>query len=535
MNNTKDEIQHSHNHKDNWLEYLWKALGDERNYRRLDIFTQIAVGVLVAVGLSLAGRYVERQSYYSSLLDKYLASTEQLLIKDTLDLRDQMLKEGNPDPNATKKSAEADQKEGLEITSEEIKLKEIKSNLDSLIRASTEQTIRSLSENDGVWWLKWFNHNIERRQLLINFLRNSRLGFKNEKGKETNGAFSPLLTGLDLRAVGKDCQSNPPRPDSPQRRGCGLDLQGVDLSLAILPNAVLTQTNLRGAILNDANLSGAILYSADLRETWFRQAYLREAYLRQADLRQANLRQANLTEADLTGADLKGADLTGAIYSDGTKWPDGYDPQKSGALRIGPGAKLKGANLMGFDLREVDLKGADLTGAIYSDETKWPDGYDPQKFGALRIGPGANLKGADLMGANLMGVDLKGADLREADLREAKLDRADLTGADLTGAIYSDVTQWPDGYDPQKSGALRIGSRANLKGANLTGANLREADLREAKLDRADLTGADLTGADLTGADLTGAKGSELKGAKLCKTIGPDQIQNDRDCPPGAN
>ena len=400
MNNTKDEIQHSHNHKDNWLEYLWKALGDERNYRRLDIFTQIAVGVLVAVGLSLAGRYVERQSYYSSLLDKYLASTEQLLIKDTLEWRKEMR-----DQQGSSSSAKP--------TPEEIK-----SSIDSLIRASTEQTIRSLSENDGVWWLKWFNHNIERRQLLINFLRNSRLGFKNEKGEETNGAFSPLLTGLDLSEVGKDCQLNPPRPDPRQLRGCGLDLQGVDLSRAILPKALLTQTNLRGATFSDADLREATLYSADLRETWFGQADLREAHL--------------------MGAKLKGA-------------------------------KLKGANLMGANLTVADLREVDLTGAIYSDGTKWPDGYDPQKSGALRIGPGTNLKGADLKGANLKGADLREADLKGADLKGADLDRADLMGADLTGA------------------------------------------------------------------DLTGAKGVELKGAKLCKTIGPDQIQNDRDCPPGAN
>jgi uncharacterized protein YjbI with pentapeptide repeats len=471
MNNTKDEIQHSHNHKDNWFKFLWKELGDERNYRRLDVLVKIIGGLGVSLVIFFVGQYVQKQSYYSSLLDKYLASTEQLLIRDTLDLRSQVLKDGNPDPNATKKSAEADKKEGSEIMSEEIKLKEIKSSIDSLIRANTEQTIRSLSEDDGLGGIMgfidngptWLNHNIERRQLLINFLRNSRLGFKNEKGEETNGAFSPLLTGLDLRPVGKDCLSKSPSP------GCGLDLREVNLDGAILPKAVLTQTNLRGASLNDADLREATLYSADLNQADLNQADLNQADLRQADLRQADLRQANLRQADLTEADLTEADLTGAIYNDETKWPDRYDYQKSGALRIGPGAKLKGANLMGADLREVDLREVDLTGAIYSDGTKWPDGYDPQKSGALRIGPGTNLKGADLKGANLKGADLREADLKGADLKGADLDRAYLMGADLTGA------------------------------------------------------------------DLTGAKGVELKGAKLCKTIGPDQIQNDRDCPPGAN
>ncbi len=317
MNNTKDEIQHSHNHKDNWFKFLWKELGDERNYRRLDVLVKIIGGLGVSLVIFFVGQYVQKQSYYSSLLDKYLASTEQLLIRDTLDLRSQMLKDGNPDPNATKKSAEADKKEGSEIMSEEIKLKEIKSSIDSLIRANTEQTIRSLSEDDGLGGIMgfidngptWLNHNIERRQLLINFLRNSRLGFKNEKGKETNGAFSLLLKGLDLRAVGKDCWS-----DSP---GCGLDLQGVDLSRAILPEAVLTQIDLRKATLSDADLSGATLTQAHLGGAFLSQAnlegaFLPEANLKGADLRKANLRKADLTGADLTGADLTGADLTGA-------------------------------------------------------------------------------------------------------------------------------------------------------------------------------------------------------------------------------
>ena len=153
----------------------------------------------------------------------------------------------------------------------------------------------------------WLNHNIERRQLLINFLRNSRLGFKNEKGKETNGAFSLLLKGLDLRAVGKDCWS-----DSP---GCGLDLQGVDLSRAILPEAVLTQIDLRKATLSDADLSGATLTQAHLGGAFLSQANLEGAFLPEANLKGADLRKANLRKADLTGADLtgaKGAELKGA-------------------------------------------------------------------------------------------------------------------------------------------------------------------------------------------------------------------------------
>ncbi|HEV3365798.1 MAG TPA: pentapeptide repeat-containing protein, partial [Acidimicrobiia bacterium] len=53
-----------------------------------------------------------------------------------------------------------------------------------------------------------------------------------------------------------------------------------------------------------------------------------------------NLTGADLKGADLTGADLKGADLTGADLNDAildgaradeqTKWPEGFDPEAHG-------------------------------------------------------------------------------------------------------------------------------------------------------------------------------------------------------------
>ena len=316
MNNT----QHSHNHKHNWFKSLWKALGDERNYRRLDVLVKIFGGLGVSLVIFFVGQYVQKQSYYSSLLDKYLVSTEQLLIRDNLEWRKEM--RDQQDSSASAKPTPQEIKSNIEsLLRANTEQKEIKSNIEFLFRANTEQTIRSLSEDDGLGGVigfidngpTWLNHNIERRQLLINFLRNSRLGFKNEKGEETNGAFSPLLTGLDLRPVGKDCWS-----DSP---GCGLDLQGVDLSRAILPKAVLTQIDLRRATLSDADLRGTTLTQAHLGGAFLSQAnlegaFLPEANLKGADLRKANLKGADLTGADLTGADLTGADLTGAKGSE---------------------------------------------------------------------------------------------------------------------------------------------------------------------------------------------------------------------------
>jgi hypothetical protein len=69
------------------------------------------------------------------------------------------------------------------------------------------------------------------------------------------------------------------------------------------------------------------------------------------DLSRMDLHDNNFVRASFRGTDLSGANLSGA--------------------------KLKRADLRGADLREANLSTADLNGAQYSDETKWPEGYEP--------------------------------------------------------------------------------------------------------------------------------------------------------------
>jgi hypothetical protein len=87
------------------------------------------------------------------------------------------------------------------------------------------------------------------------------------------------------------------------------------------------------------------------------------------------------------------------------------------------------------------------------------------------VWPGGQLAGAILYQMNLVNADLRGADLRgaiagTADLTDANLSDADLRGADfldadltnsiLTGARYDAHTLWPDGFDPQQHGAIKV-------------------------------------------------------------------------------
>lgn len=89
----------------------------------------------------------------------------------------------------------------------------------------------------------------------------------------------------------------------------GVELVGVDVSLAYL----------RGLKLDGAELRRADFHAADLRQASFRRAKMEDtnfvdANLRSADLSYADLSGADFTNADLTGANLEGALLTGALF-----------------------------------------------------------------------------------------------------------------------------------------------------------------------------------------------------------------------------
>jgi uncharacterized protein YjbI with pentapeptide repeats len=125
-----------------------------------------------------------------------------------------------------------------------------------------------------------------------------------------------------------------------------------------------------------------------------------------------------------------------------------------------------------------------------------------QHFPERYLGP---LIGSDLSRADFSGLDLRGAVLTGRDLSNALFD-----DADLTGAKYDLFTLWPEGFDANARGAVRV--PADLHGLNRSGADLSGLDLREGNLLGTNLSGADLTGADLRGALL---KGANLEGANL--------------------
>jgi uncharacterized protein YjbI with pentapeptide repeats len=132
------------------------------------------------------------------------------------------------------------------------------------------------------------------------------------------------------------------------------------------------------------------------------------------DLRGSKLCRADLRGADLSCCQLEGCDLRLARYDMDSKFPEGFNPLKSGA--IGPRAYLNGAFFNGADLRGMDLGESSFVGAYLS-------GCDLS---------GTMLDAASLVGADLRFARLQGASCKETRFTGSQLDQADLRAADLT-------------------------------------------------------------------------------------------------------
>jgi uncharacterized protein YjbI with pentapeptide repeats len=113
-----------------------------------------------------------------------------------------------------------------------------------------------------------------------------------------------------------------------------IDLSGRDMSGLYLGACNLLRANLKGTNLDGANLNGAYLAWTYLSEATLKGADLGDADLAGAGLVEADLSGANLCGTNLTRADLTGVKLAGARYDHRTAWPEGFEPQDSGAEHL---------------------------------------------------------------------------------------------------------------------------------------------------------------------------------------------------------
>ncbi|ANI91255.1 Uncharacterized protein in mobD 3'region [Dietzia timorensis] len=208
-----------------------------------------------------------------------------------------------------------------------------------------------------------------RRQELIDIIFKQDLSPTGEGAEKVGETRSRILGAhLDTSAIATKRTSHSFAEESWSR----LDLSDANLSEASLmrvdlSGAALTSADLSGANLIGANLSGANLIGADLSGANLLNADLSGARLLIADLSGARLMSADLSgarlkRADLVGARLVRANLIGADLSD---------------------ARLKRADLSGARLSDAGSFVAELTSAQYDENTKFPDGFDPDNAGMI--------------------------------------------------------------------------------------------------------------------------------------------------------
>jgi uncharacterized protein YjbI with pentapeptide repeats len=226
-----------------------------------------------------------------------------------------------------------------------------------------------------------------------------------------------------------------------------ISLERANLRAANLIGANLTGARLAHADLSGASLTGADLTGASAKPTLFAQETPPAVTANASnpvsiDLSNAILKNAVLTDAKLAGAILTGADLTGATL----QCTDLTDANLTNATIIGTdlttatldGAKIAGATFCGSNLSKVDLSRAIWTRDVSSGNAQAAN-QDPISFFK------ANLQGATLP-YGLAGTDFRKAKLYHTEFArgtEETLTKIDLTNAKMEGAEATEA------YDPR--------------------------------------------------------------------------------------
>ena len=124
--------------------------------------------------------------------------------------------------------------------------------------------------------------------------------------------FTPDLSGEDLTTKLRDSKVTTENGTP--------DLEGMNLSKALLNDCILSDASLVNANLNAANLQRTRLEQSSLAFADLTQANLQESNLTSAQLIGARLVQANLQNCQLQGATLDTADLVGAKLTGSRFW-----------------------------------------------------------------------------------------------------------------------------------------------------------------------------------------------------------------------
>jgi uncharacterized protein YjbI with pentapeptide repeats len=327
----------------------WTGFENKTLWDILNLIGGAAVLGLIGAGINYNfqqhQKYIENERYQQAALENYFKEMTDIIVEKKLGtlhhVRTEKQKLNEQDPISQSIALLEKLEPNNTINQEQKKM--IVGILNE-IRESQLQELKAIARAQTLTTLNLLRLDKERRDLLLNFLRETTLAAKNRACFEQNNKSeicdkeekeANLLIGINLANIQLSefnlelfilKQADLNSANLSQVRFSEADLSGSNLNRSNLSQALMNGTQLKGAKLKYANLTNADLTNAKLepqkpdltnvnlkpQNTDLTNANLTNANLTNANLTNANLTNANLTNADLTNADLTNADLTNA-------------------------------------------------------------------------------------------------------------------------------------------------------------------------------------------------------------------------------
>lgn len=208
----------------------------------------------------------------------------------------------------------------------------------------------------------------------------------NREREEALQSYLTVMTGLLLDRDLTDAKvatiaqartaSVLPRLDGKRRAAVLRFLTGTDLITAKRAVIKLSGADLSGMPAEGMNLAGVDLMGANLSDS-----KLAHCTLRDSDLRMSDLSNVDLTNADLFNASFQTAILTGTIFSGALIYKADFSPPPEKphmSLQVQKGrARREQEDWLAM------LQQAQFSRARYDYSTKWPPGFDRERSGAI--------------------------------------------------------------------------------------------------------------------------------------------------------
>lgn len=299
--------------------WKWTGFGDKTLWDTLQLLgLPVVVAVipfLINYNIQESQKKIENDRYQQAVLENYFQEMTNILVDKKLGTLYQIAPDNQPSNYQDSFSQLIDQLymiKGVDSVLKESVVKDLKE-----LRGSQMKELEAIARAQTLTTLNLLRLDVERRDLLVNFLRETGLVAKD-----------PICVDVDLKNTNDEearkCQQQEQQANlliGIKLNGLPLDniqlerfiLKKADLGNAKLNEAFLTEADLREANLSGSELGGSAMIRTDLRGANLTNADLHDANLHEAKLMKANLGSQGSKETNLTNTNFTNANLTDAI------------------------------------------------------------------------------------------------------------------------------------------------------------------------------------------------------------------------------